>query len=103
MSPKEILLEAVRRYETGEAGWIQGNYAVNKLDEVVGPTDNTACKFCILGIVHNIAPENVHLIRNLLANWFTTHYMLSHILFNDTPGRTKEEVIAALWECADSL
>ncbi len=76
-----------------EKGWCQGSSARNVQDRPTDVLSSTAIRFCALGALYRTGKSTCYpvLRRNLssivndaVSNW------------NDTPGRTKEEVIEAL-------
>lgn len=109
-TPKEHLEKAL---ELIKAGWTQGAGARNKHGLIVPTRDETATCYCLDGALYkNINPymgnQDLDTIdgraRSTIRHVINKKYgpsKYSHnyiILFNDTPGRTKEEVIEVLEE-----
>src|SRR5258706_8227498 len=77
-----------------EHGWIQCSY--NRKSEGV----------CILGAYHALTGNEDHSSISKIANFLDTEHLKGDCFvitdYNDTPGRTKEEVIAMLKQAARS-
>ena len=102
----KVLLDAAEFLE--EKDWCQGAFARNSSYESVSIYNLDACKFCLAGAVMVstravVVSPGVHRgsilnaayekIENLIASNVT--------VWNDKPGRTKEEVINALRKAAE--
>lgn len=92
MDVKQVLIEARRLI--AEKGWTQGVNARNSKGRVVKPTYKGAVCFCIYGALGRVVEElsEVHdeavaLLEHEVQPKFVSEW-------NDTPGRTREEVLA---------
>lgn len=93
MTPKEILIEAKRLLET--KGWCQGAYAKRLHGEIalnfIG--DPTVAAYCSSGAICEAQKPSM---AEDAAYYFIKAIGGGPIpRWNDTPGRTKEEVLAA--------
>lgn len=70
-------------------GWTQGAFARDKFGNSVNSDDPEAISWCIVGACS---------IAKAQDGWIKLGFNLGKppMKFNDTPGRTQEEVIAAL-------
>ena len=86
MKPSELLKQK---------GWCQGFYATDKHGHRVSWANGDAYAFCTIGAVFKCYgdDEDGYDILETLKNYLDVFYIS---VWNDTPGRTKEEVIAAL-------
>ena len=74
-----------------EQGWTQGTYARDELGAKVRYHSPRAVSFCGKGAIYKVeagGPLRAFHFLNLVC------LGQSFVLFNDTPGRTKEEVLA---------
>jgi hypothetical protein len=83
-----------------ERGWAQGSFAVDAEGEKVVPGDDSACAWCVQGSL--LAASNwkasaeTELITTVLLEYSRkgrSPESASIVKWNDTPGRTKEEVL----------
>lgn len=77
-----------------EYGWVQGRFG----NQVIG--------FCMIGAIsYTFIPKHSDAYNPLLyaTGWNGVGHKSSISIWNDTPGRTKEEVIAKLHEVASQL
>lgn len=72
-------------------GWIQGHYAIKGGKTVCAPTRDADC-FCILGALRAVRPDVFGVVEALSKE--TVPLTLAQ--WNDTPGRTKREVLEFL-------
>lgn len=104
-SPQSIpdVLEAAADLLSKPGAWTQGAYARGKGNRPVNSADEAA-RFCVLGAM-NIAAgaPKVNLDRNEAHIAFANATGIPDYLiatWNDTPGRTQDEVVAKLREAA---
>lgn len=95
---KELAAEMIGYYRKFQNSWTQNTYAKNKYGEDCPVDEGTA--FCMIGLCRNIAPKDIDL-RLTLMQQFSCRFGMNMVLWNDTPGRTKEDVIAALEKIAN--
>lgn len=101
MTPREVLLKAA---ELVERGWCQGHYA---LDDHGNPAlvEDDACYFCAEGAII-AAMRNDHgrdFMETVRALGRAIGVHNSKIIpWNDAPGRTQAEVVAALKAAAEA-
>ena len=77
-----------------QKGWCQGTYALNKHSMRVHPTKR-AHAFCAIGAIRCIYKTQERM--EVAAKKVLKYIGLNNIsIWNDSPGRTKEEVIEAL-------
>lgn len=73
-----------------QKGWTQGHYAEDKDGSIVSYNSPTASRFCLMGAVHlKVAPTEY--LKAALGSLTNTGRLVK---YNDTPGRTKKEVLA---------
>lgn len=86
-----------------ESGWTQGAFARDINGNEVLELSPRACSYCLLGAIHvgvnniSIPPDLYHYIHSLVPE------QIFVAKWNDTPNRTKEEVITFLDEVIESL
>lgn len=77
-------------------GWIQGHQAHDANGNLCNPSDDRATSFCIIGAIERGRSELVEpypsCTRILECLWRRIY--TSPVVWNDEPGRTKEEVLA---------
>lgn len=89
MNRKEILIAAKANIEKG---WCQGVPAIDAYGNPVLPGAESACAFCILGALRRAGGFTGAVdARNAIAE-LVPHGLVAN--WNDTAGRTKEEVLA---------
>jgi hypothetical protein len=76
-----------------EKGWTQGNWAVDQAGRPVDPEDPSACSFCLGGALC-VAMKLSDFATAIDATFLSVGTAFAS--FNDAPGRTKSEVLAAL-------
>lgn len=90
----------MKAYELLEQmGWCQGANARNWAGKKVDPHHKSACRFCLIGALDKIYDAtSIAMMEAKLALY--QQRVIPHNMglaeWNDAPGRTKEEVIAAL-------
>ena len=92
MNATEILLAARAKVE---AGWCQGIYteAMDAAGNVVDPTSDDACRWCMLGGIKAVA-DNYHQVH--AAYEFLKQAIPSGpVAWQENPERTHSEVLAA--------
>lgn len=101
MSALEILRGA--RALLVDKGWVQGVAAVDGDGYCVGSSKATVCRLCALGAIWRSAGGSltkeaidVEAVMNKVAGGSIAE-------FNDAPGRTKDEVLAAFDKAIASL
>jgi hypothetical protein len=91
---KEVLVKARAKIEQG---WTQGTFARNGNQEYVYPTDSDAVSWCVRGAICVVVVEETEDLgfraRRLLAS--ANQITEGLAVWNDTPGRTQAEVLAA--------
>ena len=99
-TPSAVLLAAADLIE--RTGWTQGSPAADEQGYPVRSHSAAACRFCVAEAIRRACPgypnDNLDIAAmNLLERHLST---LDIPAWNDAPGRTKEEVVAALREAA---
>ena len=99
MTPKEILIAARAKIEAPER-WTQGAYAKTAKRNKANPRSPRATCWCILGAVAAVTGDNPNrpdraISSGLAAAARVDAYNECVIEWNDTPGRTHAEVLAA--------
>ena len=96
---EQILTEA---YALIERGWVQGWDARNRYGKMVQALTPDACAWCLTGALTKAA-THLHLREEdrqrayeLVAAALPTGESRFVVVFNDSPGRTKEQVLAVL-------
>jgi hypothetical protein len=96
MTPKEVLTKAADLLESSPNAWIQNRIALDHTGWEVRANSPIACQWCALGAIAKVQGLDsteystaasllaIHLKCGSVANW------------NDSPFRTREQVIAAL-------
>lgn len=90
-----------------ESGWCQKAMATDASGRPVPEDDDTASCFCALGAVIRAADYDSGVYMAALDRFCefiyaeTGHFAVSR--WNDTPGRTAEDVAARLRECAGQV
>lgn len=101
MTPSEILLKAADLIE--QKGWTQGAYARSGEFEVSSLHREATC-YCTIGAIICATGEARMLGRGVVdgtkARLFAMIGDHDIVSWNDTPGRTKEEVVEALRRAA---
>lgn len=77
-----------------QKGWCQGDWAKNRRGASTIYSRDSACSFCLLGSIYRVYEADER--TNALARIASVLKASSIAAWNDAPGRTKEEVIAAL-------
>jgi hypothetical protein len=85
---KDVLITARARCEKG---WCQKAAAVDAEGNRVDTVSDEAVAWCMLGGMVECDYDTWDPARNLLMEFLDGQYISQ---FNDTPGRTKEEVLA---------
>jgi hypothetical protein len=106
-SRTEIADDLEQAAELVRQGWVQG--------QGVALAEDGNVRYCMLGavdMVTNRAPNHASPQRSAAAQWALEHH-LAHvqpsgafppiISYNDTPGRTQEEVVETFLQCAKDL
>jgi hypothetical protein len=99
MTTKEILIAARAKIERPQ-DWIQGRFAVSGLQNKVKPHSRRASCWCALGAIAAITREDPHDVDDE-AYWLLHRAMVlpenetAVAGWNDAPGRTHAEVLAA--------
>ncbi len=93
MTPKEVLIRGKERLERG---WCQGASARDASGNKSDPESPNAASFCVFGAMHEregpyASDRARELIRRVLGAKLGDGAIA---IYNDTPGRTKEEVLA---------
>jgi len=98
----DVLDEAASLYESGTYGWVQGKYSYD-------PRLGEAPSRCLLGIL-DVAAIKVggqmavySMAHNMIIDTLTTEIGGSIPAWNDTPGRTLDEVIEILKSTSKDL
>jgi hypothetical protein len=99
MTPKEILIAARAKIEAPER-WTQGAYAKTAKRNKADPNSPRATCWCILGAVAAVTGDNPNrpdraISSGLAAAAGVDAYNECVIEWNDAPGRTHAEVLAA--------
>jgi len=103
-SPAEVLEAAADLLEKPGA-WTQNEFARDAVGRVVYPTSTLATCWCVRGAIAAVNEEEDDHAANT-RNWKAAAKLLGfhdvHDIeqWNDTPGRTQAEVVAALREAA---
>jgi hypothetical protein len=91
MSVVEVLKRAKERIERG---WCRGQFAVNAHNEPVSELSQEACRWCTSGAFYAVCNDMDE--RNMARDVFRKVIDDENITrWNDSPGRTKREVLAA--------
>ena len=105
MTPREVLLKAAALVERG---WCQGAFAVTSNGVHTNPIDPDATCFCPLGAIRRacapLFPQSyndrtVHAVGTMLHTFIRASSIPA---WNDAPGRTQAEVVAALKAAAEA-
>lgn len=88
--------------------WIQGSLSKNHLGEVCEKDSTDACRFCMAGAIFHICHKNKEIKSGAFsaARTVVSAYLIATgkgegiAIFNDTKGRTVEEVVKTLREAA---
>lgn len=85
-------------------GWTQGYYAYDSFDSMISTHSPHAVKRCFVGAMYFVDKlndtEQLHLcLEDLLSDKYNIPQIA---VWNDTPGRTKEEVLNLLDEVIQS-
>lgn len=81
-------------------GWTQKSMAKNSQGCITPYNSDTACSFCISGAIARVYPSST--VRDKKMNKIREHLRSKSedqcipVLWNDSPERTKEEVISLL-------
>ena len=98
LTAKQSLLKTAHKLRFSK--WLQHHLAQDKNGNHVRVTDKKATQFCVLGAMCAVAGDTVP----LPGYWEFEKFLKQRIIdFNNTPGRTKKEVIDALLKCAEQL
>jgi hypothetical protein len=90
----DSLIEKLRQ------GWVQNNSALDACGDVVKPTDPNAVCWCLTGAAQAVMPDEATRFRLYQKMFpFTNNPIPVAFAFNDTPGRTVDEVIALVEKC----
>lgn len=102
MTPREVLLKAA---ELVERGWCQGTGAKNGAGREVSTTGRAAVCWCAEGALgraaHGCEDHDFYAAKNALLRALPS-LVLSIPEWNDAPGRTQAEVVAALRAAAET-
>ena len=106
MNAADILRAAANKLEGGH--WIQYELAViSSTNQAVSAADPDADRWCAWGAVRSVAPRGRYTQAQNRAITALTNFTGTTSLtigrWNDTPGRTEAEVVAALRSAAASL
>jgi hypothetical protein len=100
MSQESNILNAAADLLAKPNGWCQGTLARDANGTPVEPESLEACSFCAIGAIEKIAPSGTYHAQR-------ARYKLSKVLpdmaisfFNDTKGRTQDDVVAAFRKAA---
>lgn len=98
-APASRVVEAVE-YAKGvlnRYGWCQGNLAIDSLGKAVGVKSPSACAFCTFGALWRTEYERPDLKEAVIVAERVLYHLVSAVAnWNDTPGRTKEDVLVLL-------
>ena len=108
---RTILESAIERVEQG---WVQGTMARDKHDRAVLAESQIACKWCVLGAMSRAAADlrradtlchldALDLASDTVSEVVTEYGTPFAANWNDTPGRTKEQVIDAIKDAIGRL
>jgi hypothetical protein len=91
----------MKAYELIEQnGWCQGEAARNDEGRYVATLSDSATQFCALGAIYrvygNCQADKMYKEFAKAMNFLDTDYSSEIVRWNDTQGRTKEEVVEAL-------
>ena len=92
----------LRAAELVELGWTQGEFACDRADNAVSPTDAQACRWCLEGSLRAAAAELQlsALVLSTIIHWVTRQpgprEAAGLARWNDAPDRTAAEVAALL-------
>jgi hypothetical protein len=100
-----VLAEARRLIDNG---WTQGHWAENMWGKAVAVNDYSACKFCAQGAMIRAADKfgvsrHMQCIYDAVSDQVPSGYAGNFMSFNDTNGRTKEQVKELLDRAIQSL
>lgn len=107
MRPVDILEGAADLIET--KGWTQQAAARDQYDHEVRPWDDSAVSFCLIGALECAArtPEGFYVTDYDIARKALQQAVPNDgaplTVWNDTPGRTKEQVVEALRTAAKQI
>jgi len=99
MTTKEILIAARAKIERPQ-DWIQGRFALSSLQNQVKPNSRRASCWCALGAIAAITREDPNDVNDEVY-WLLHRAMglpdnvMAVAIWNDAPGRTHAEVLAA--------
>lgn len=99
MTPKEILIAARAKIEEPER-WTQGKFALSPLANQVKPTSRRAVCWCSLGAIAAVTHDDPNDVNDDVY-WILQRAMrlpdgvMAVAVWNDAPGRTHAEVLAA--------
>lgn len=107
MTPREVLLKAAALVERG---WTQHEMARDRVGNKVSPISDTAVCWCALGAAKRVADGHTHpyshardaLYAHLFAHPDSGDGPDPVTTWNDAPGRTQAEVVAALKAAAET-
>lgn len=88
------LLTRARNYL--RRGWTQGPFAVDAQGRSVDPSDSKACRFCAMGAMIR-AGNSLDATEHVVGEAYDKLHAAAgrhFVYFNETPGRTKREVVA---------
>ena len=92
MSVKEKLIEARNLIE--KKGWGQGHYAVDDDGVTVGIDSPDACRFCTMGAIYAANRTYSESVVQDLVQALGFDNSGEVLLWNDSPSRTKDQVLA---------
>lgn len=92
-------------------GWTQNAYARDKDDNITYIADQHACSWCLTGALHRASLDSSTLGKNFMLvhqrlevrQLLEAHANGSLSSFNDSPKRTKEDVLALIDKVMDEL
>lgn len=106
MSTKQILVETRKLIEQG---WIQGVNARNEYGASVASGSPDATCWCLQGGLLRVARDlnksgrDIMLVADVLDNTALLRGSNDLVNYNDTPGRTKDEVLQLIDDTINSL
>ncbi len=90
----QVVRERAAQLLEKSGAWAQRSSAYDSLGNSVAPTDPAACAWCMLGAIDKVCADE--LIANVAISELHCELNSSVARFNDAPGRTQAEVVAAL-------
>lgn len=91
----------------GPGAWMRGAFAATATGRVIGPEERPAVCWCLAGALMRSAPNTGAAIRDGVLE--RAHDAVGEVIgtfdlagWNDAPGRTQAEVVAALRQSAEA-